>query len=104
MLLLLLATMPVVWTDGGKMKLYSTDKGFLVKPGVPRPNGTIPDQSRVGSKADPKLTDLCKWLGRESLPADLLAALQESAPNASSSEVATPVDHSPGVRAEHTNR
>ena len=37
MLLLLLATMPVVWTDGGNMKLYSDDRGFLVRPGFKKP-------------------------------------------------------------------
>ena len=36
----------------------------------------------------------------ESLPADLLAALQESAPNASSSEMGTPAELTPEVRAE----
>ena len=102
MLLLLLATMPpVVWTDGGKMKLQIAGRSLMAKPGVPKPDGTIPPQTYAGTTANPKLSVLYEWLGNpESLPIDLLAALQESAPNASSSEVGTPAEHSPEVRAE----
>ena len=98
MLLLLLATMPVVWTDGGKMKLYSDDRGFLVKPGFKKPGKSMDRLNRTDEVE--QLAELREWLGNpESLPADLLAALQESAPNASSSEVGTPAEHSPEVHA-----
>ena len=103
-LLLLLTTMPVVWTestvDGVQRKLIRDNKGrFRLQP------GRVNRIDHLSTDADKRLQQLHKWLGnRESLPADLLAALQENPPNASSSEVATPVDHSPGVRAEHTNR
>ena len=99
MLLLLLATMPVVWTDGGNMKLYSDDRGFRVRPGFKKPGQKMDRLNCTDEVA--RLAELRKWLGDpESLPADLLAALQESAPNASSSEIVTPAEHTPEVRAE----
>ena len=99
MLLQLLATMPVVWTDGGKMKLYRDDRGFLVRPGFKKPGQSMDRLNRTNEVE--RLAELRQWLGnRESLPADLLAALQNSASNASSSEVGTPAEHSPEVRAE----
>jgi len=99
MLLLVLATMPVVWTDGGNMKLYSDDRGFFVRPGFKKPGKSKDRVNRTDEVA--RLAELRKWLGDpESLPADLLAALQQSAPNASSSEIVTPAEHTPEVRAE----
>ena len=99
-MLLLLATM-VVWTDGGKMKLQIAGRSLMAKPGVPKPDGKIPPQTYAGTTANPKLSVLYEWLGNpESLPADLLAALQDSASNASSSEVGTPAEHAPEVCAE----
>ena len=101
MLLLLLTAMPPVWSDGVELKLYRYGRDYVAKPGLRKENGERTGQKKLSRDKDMRLRQFCKWLdNREPLPADLLAALQESAPNASSSEVGTPAEHTPEVRAE----
>ena len=98
---LLLATMPVIWTgvtpNSVQLKIIRGDSGALkFKLGTGRKVdfGAVPREG-------PKQTEtLIKLLDTEDLPADLLAVLQESAPNISSSGVPPPAEHSPEVRAE----
>ena len=92
--------MPVIWSstvDGVQRKLYGDKSGFRVSPGFSEEAGQPPKRvERLATTADDRLQNLRRWLGRETLPADLLAALQDFSSNTSSSETGTS-----GVRAAH---
>ena len=101
-MLLLLATMPLVWSDGVKLKLYLTGRDYSMKPGLRGKDGSRRKQDKLLRDKDKRLQQLRHWLEHceSSLPANLLAALQKNPQNASTSEVATPAEHLPGVCTE----
>ena len=90
----LLATMPIIWAgstaNGTPFKLYQNGRKVTAKVGTATPTTVV--------AGEPGRMRLCEALGLPILPADLLTALQESQPSASSSEAANPIE-STAVRA-----
>ena len=84
--------MPVIWSstvDGVQRKLYGDKSGFRVSPGFSEEAGQPPKRvERLAITAEGRLQNLRRWLGRKTLPADLLAALQDGPSNTPSSEPA----------------